>query len=190
MVAAELPGATLIAFIVASTAISLVMLADVFKLRIPNALWMSFTLSGLLFHALAPLGCGLEFGLVGAFLGFGLSFMPFLAGGIATRDLKLTAGVGAWFGPSLTISGFACVAAVAGLYHVLAFFRRSNVEDRPAGLRIMYYRLRSLLRYLAADDGAPGGQENVELDEKLVFSTTAIVMSTMLLLGFIVVFWI
>ena len=188
MVALELPAAILIAFIVAVTAISVVMLADVFKRRVPNTLWMSFTLSGLLFHGLAPPGHGLEYGLLGAFLGFGLFFVPFLAGGITTRDLKLAAGVGSWFGPSVTVSGFVIIAAVVALYFGLACLRSRNFEDRLAELRIMYCRLTSLLRYLAADDGAAGWSENVELDGRLVSYTTAVVVSASLLLGLLVVF--
>lgn len=181
--------ATLIAFIVVSTALSTVMLADLAKRRIPNSLWILFTLSGLLFHIFATMGEGLEFCLVGAFLGFGLLFMPFVAGGIAARDVKLTAGVGAWFGPSLTICVFICIAAVAALYHTLSYFRCKNLKSCLTESRVLYYRLSSLMHYLATDDGAASAPEHVELDEQLVSYTTAIFVSTLFLLGVMVVLW-
>jgi prepilin peptidase CpaA len=188
MTEVELSGmAILIAFIVVTCAVSTVMLADVAKLRIPNSLWLVFLISGLLFHVFADTGHGFEFCLVGALLGFGLLFMPFLAGGTAARDLKLTAGVGAWLGPSLTIWIFACIACVAGLYHALSFLGRSNVRDSFAEVRILYCRLTCLMRYLAVDDGRERSPVDSDLDERLVSYTTAIFVSTLLMLGVIVV---
>lgn len=186
MSAIEITGATLVAFIVASVAVSVVLLADVVRCRIPNPLWILLILSGQLFHTLTPLGHGLVFSLVGAFLGFGLLFMPFLAGGIAARDLKLTACVGAWLGPPLTICVFACIAVVAALYFALSYFECNDLEASLARFRVMYHRLSSLLHYLATDDGAAETPQHADLDERLISYTTAIFLSTLLVLSFLV----
>jgi prepilin peptidase CpaA len=188
MVEMESSVAILVAFVVVSIAVGIVMLADMVKRRISNWVWVSFILGGLLFHVLSQTGQGLQFGLVGAFLGFGLLFMPFLAGGIAARDLKLTAGVGAWLGPSLTIWVLVCIATVAGLYYALAFLNPNRLKDSLEKLRILYCRLTCLIHYLAADESQDNSAAT-DLDETLVSYTTVVFVSTLLLLGVIVVFW-
>jgi hypothetical protein len=57
------------------------------------------------------------------------------------------------------------------------------------GLRVMYCRFSCLMHYLATEDGSSTRPEHVELDQRLVSYTTAIFLSTLLLLlGLVLVF--
>ena len=87
--------------------------------RIPN--WLTFTLvlsgvaQSLMPQALVTPGnaiCGL-------LAGFVLTFPLYALGAVGGGDVKLVAGIGAWFGPQAALAVF-CVEAVVGMVMALA----------------------------------------------------------------------
>jgi prepilin peptidase CpaA len=81
--------------------------------RVPNWLNGSLVLSGIVAQVIyfGPMG-GL-WALAGAGVGFGLLILPWAMHGMGAGDVKLMAGIGAWFGWKLTlVSG--CVGMLIG----------------------------------------------------------------------------
>jgi prepilin peptidase CpaA len=93
---------------------------DLRSRRIPNWLSFSLVLGGIaqsLIFSGAVTTPGMS--LLGFAVGFGLTFVLFALGALGGGDVKLLAGVGAWFGPYAAVSTFA-IAAVVGAVMVLA----------------------------------------------------------------------
>jgi prepilin peptidase CpaA len=92
---------------------------DLRSRRIPN--WLSFSL------ILGGIGQSVAFGVVstpttallGFLVGFGLTVVLFVLGALGGGDVKLLAGVGAWFGPHAAVATFA-IAAIVGAVMVLS----------------------------------------------------------------------
>ena len=87
--------------------------------RIPN--WLTFTLvlSGIaqsfMPHALVSPGNAM----LGCLAGFTLTFVLYALGAVGGGDVKLLAGVGAWFGPQAALAVFA-VEAIVGMVMALS----------------------------------------------------------------------
>lgn len=87
--------------------------------RIPN--WLTFTLvlsgiaQSLMPHALVSPGSAL----LGCLAGFVLTFPLYALGAVGGGDVKLVAGIGAWFGPQAALAVF-CVEAIVGMVMALA----------------------------------------------------------------------
>ena len=87
--------------------------------RIPNWLTFSLLLSGLA-QSFAPHATVTPLGAVlGMLTGFGLTFALFALRAVGGGDVKLLAGIGAWFGPQWALALF-CVEAIIGMLMVLA----------------------------------------------------------------------
>jgi len=88
---------TLFALCALSTSI-VGMAIDVKSTKIPNWLTLGGLVAALASRMLLAGWAGLSSGLLGALLGFGVLFLPYLARGIGGGDVKLMAAVGAWIG--------------------------------------------------------------------------------------------
>lgn len=92
---------------------------DLRSRRIPNWLTFSLVLSGIAqsiaFGAIvSPAGS-----LLGLAVGFAIPFVLFAMGALGGGDVKLLAGVGAWFGPQAALNVF-IIAALVGAVMVVA----------------------------------------------------------------------
>src|SRR5262249_23004254 len=97
-------------------AVTLATGTDLRGFRVPNYLTGPFLATGLVYHALTG-GTGAFLGsLLGAFLGGGILFLLYLLGGMGAGDVKLLAGVGAWFGASSTVCVFLAAGLAGGVY--------------------------------------------------------------------------
>jgi Flp pilus assembly protein protease CpaA len=153
-----------------------------------NFLTLPFTACGLVFHTLTPWGWGPEFTLVGSLLGFGLLFLPFLAGGVRVGDLKLMSGVGAWLGPRLIIWIFLVIGGITAACHIASALRRGSARDMRQRLQVLHHRLNALLQYLAAEDTCEHGRGGISPRVRFLSFTALICISTLLLLGMIISF--
>jgi prepilin peptidase CpaA len=91
---------------------------DMRSRRIPNWLTFSLVLSGI---AQSFAGGGTTtpaMSLLGLVVGMALPMVQFALNAVGAADVKLMAGVGAWFGPGVALSVFA-VAAIVGAVIVL-----------------------------------------------------------------------
>ena len=93
---------------------------DLHGRRIPNWLTFSLILSGIAQSIVFPGAvCTPTASLAGFAVGFILPFLLFALGALGGGDVKLLAGVGAWFGPAAAINIF-LLAAVLGAVMVIA----------------------------------------------------------------------
>src|SRR5256885_12710710 len=87
--------------------------------RIPNWLTFLMTLSGVAGSFLAGHVASPSQAILGMLVGFAIPFVLFAMGALGGGDVKLLAGIGAWFGPQAAISVFA-IAAMVGAVMVIA----------------------------------------------------------------------
>jgi prepilin peptidase CpaA len=91
---------------------------DLRSRRIPNWLTFSLVLSGIAqsFTSSGLVSPGMS--LAGFAIGFGLPMILFVIGALGGGDVKLLAGVGAWFGPGVVFRVF-LLAAIVGAVMVI-----------------------------------------------------------------------
>ena len=121
------------ALLMAAPALGLVVWAaitDLHSRRIPNWLTFSLILSGLTQSVAFGALCSPVESLCGMFLGASLLFCLFAIGAVGGADVKLLAGLGAWFGPVAVLQLF-CVEAVIGAVVVLI---QATMQGRTGAL--------------------------------------------------------
>lgn len=87
--------------------------------RIPNWLTFSLVISGLAQAFTHQPTVSPWYAMLGLLAGFGLTFVMYAIGALGGGDVKLLAGVGAWFGPHAALAVF-CVVGVLGMLMALA----------------------------------------------------------------------
>lgn len=110
------------ALLMAAPALGLVVWAaivDLHSRRIPNWLTFSLILSGIAQSAAFGTLCAPVESMSGLAVGFVLLFPLFALGAVGGGDLKLLAGLGAWFGPLAALQLF-CIEALVGAVLVMA----------------------------------------------------------------------
>ncbi len=122
---------------------------DVWKFKVYNALTVPLLVSGLLYHGFRA---ELTDSLVGILFGFASLIILYLVGGMGAGDVKLMAGIGAWLGMPLTFYVFIASSLAAGIYSLLLVVLTGKVGETVVNLHIIWLRLSSIGRYLAADD--------------------------------------
>jgi prepilin peptidase CpaA len=109
--------------LMAAPAVAMLLIAaatDLRDRRIPNWLTFSLILSGVAQSIAFPGVVTTPWESLGGFgVGFALTFALFAMGAVGGGDVKLLAGLGAWFGPLAAFQLF-CVEAVVGMVIVLA----------------------------------------------------------------------
>jgi prepilin peptidase CpaA len=125
---------------------------DLWKYKVYNALTLPLLASGLLYHGWVGGLAGLLESMLGVAFGFGVLFSMYLLGGIGAGDVKLLAAIGAWLGMPLTFVVFLVGALLAGLYALVLIVTWGSVRETAANLRVLWYRLVALGKYLGADD--------------------------------------
>jgi prepilin peptidase CpaA len=124
-------------------------ITDVWKFKVYNALTVPLLVSGLLYHGFRA---ELTDSLVGILFGFASLIILYLVGGMGAGDVKLMAGIGAWLGMPLTFYVFIASSLAAGIYSLLLVVLTGKVGETVVNLHIIWLRLSSIGRYLAADD--------------------------------------
>lgn len=87
--------------------------------RIPNALTFGLALSGVLYGAATGGLGGARHSILGLLTGLALLMPLYLAGATGAGDVKLCAGIGAWYGAHQTIWILAYAAIAGGIFAVL-----------------------------------------------------------------------
>ena len=129
---------------------------DVWKFRVPNILTLPLLATGLIYHGWNYGAAGLLDSVVGALFGFGILFIFYLLGGMGAGDVKLLAGIGAWLGMEYTMYVFVAAGLAAGLYSLALILMYGSFKDTCSKLRIIWFRLSILGRYLGSEDAVEG----------------------------------
>ncbi len=93
------------------------------RLKVPNWLTYHLAIGGLAFAAWSGGWAGFGMGLTGLVVGLALLLPLYAIGGMGAGDVKLLAGVGAWFGPGVVLGAFVVSAIVGGLMAVVMVLR-------------------------------------------------------------------
>ncbi len=88
---------------------------DYSQRRVPNWLNAAIALVGFLAQGYFCGWPGITSGALGLLVGFGLLIVPWMMHGMGAGDVKLMAAIGVWFGPWLTLLGFALGAVIGGV---------------------------------------------------------------------------
>ncbi len=96
--------------------------------KIPNLLNLIFVASGLLYHLWDGGWEGTWFAGKGILLGFGLMLLLYIMRAVGAGDVKLFAGIGAWFGLAMTAQVMMYSILFAGLIGmIIMIWRRETV---------------------------------------------------------------
>lgn len=109
--------------------------------KVPNWLTATIALSGLVVQASVFGWSGLGAGLAGLLVGFGLLIVPWAMHGMGAGDVKLMAGIGAWFGPLMTLVSFALGAVLGGVIAVAMILWAGKMKYATANLATISYKM-------------------------------------------------
>ncbi len=138
-----------VAWLVPAVASVVAAVVDVRQFRVPNGLTLPLCASGLFFHTVMSGLGGLERSAGGLVAGGLLLILFFVMGAMGAGDVKLLAGVGAWLGPSNTMSVFLVAAVTAGLYSLGVYALRNRLDELRAVFKIVWIQLFTLCRHVA-----------------------------------------
>jgi prepilin peptidase CpaA len=138
--------------IVGVFAVGIAAVTDVWKFKVHNLLTIPLLLSGLIFHGITGGWEGFAGSLLGSLFGFVILIGFYVLGGMGAGDVKLMAALGAWFGPLSTACLFIASALAAGIYALALILIYGRVKETWNNLRVIYYRLAILGRYLGSED--------------------------------------
>jgi prepilin peptidase CpaA len=112
---------------------------DVRARRIPNWLTLSVVLSGIAQSLTSWSLISPSQSILGLGTGFALTFLMYIIGGRGAGDVKLTAGIGAWLGPSAVLGVFVVAALVSLISSVVQSFFAGRLLAlfRSAGLMLL-----------------------------------------------------
>ncbi len=137
---------------VALFAVGVAAVTDVWKFKVYNLLTMPLLLSGLLYHGITGGWQGFGGSVLGCLCGFAILVSFYVLGGMGAGDVKLMAALGAWLGPLPTICLFIVSGLAAGVYALALILCYGQVGETWNNLRVIYYRLAILGRYLGSED--------------------------------------
>lgn len=109
--------------------------------KVPNWLTATIALSGLIVQSMYFGWAGLGAGLAGLALGFGLLIVPWAMHGMGAGDVKLMAGIGAWFGPVMTLTSFAVGAVLGGVIAAVMILLAGKTQLAMANLQTITYKM-------------------------------------------------
>ena len=110
---------------------------DGWQLKVPNWITFPLVISGWV-YSVAFFGWeGLGWSLAGTAVGLGLLLPAYAIGGMGAGDVKLLAGVGAWFWGTVTFFAFCYSAVIGGVIAVgMVLYRRAWAKHRDQFLTI------------------------------------------------------
>jgi prepilin signal peptidase PulO-like enzyme (type II secretory pathway) len=77
----------------------------------------------------------------GMLFGFMVIIVPHLLGLMGAGDVKLMAGIGAWFGFTVTATVFAATALVSGVVAVMLIVRRGELRESCSTIKMIFTQL-------------------------------------------------
>jgi prepilin peptidase CpaA len=124
---------------------------DVCKYKIYNVSIYPLLVAGLIYHAMAGGATSLVNSLLGTLVGFGILFPFYILGGMGGGDVKLMAAVGAWLGFPLTFVVFLASSLAAGIYALVLAVMYCRVREIWLNLQIDWLRIKALGRHLGSE---------------------------------------
>jgi len=109
--------------------------------RVPNWLTGLIALSGLAAQCLFFGTGGLVSALLGMAAGLGLLIIPWAMYGMGAGDVKLLAGIGAWFGPYMVLIAFCAGAIIGGVIAVVMIIASGRVRYAMANLGAIAFKI-------------------------------------------------
>lgn len=150
-----------IPIVAVSLGTAIAMYTDVRSRKVYNALTFPMLFTGLVYQSLNGGWDGLQDGLFGAVVGFGILLAPFILGLMGGGDLKLLAAVGAWLGfeTILVVAMIGCV--LTGVYSMVVIYRRGGMKAAWRNLVMSFYRVQMITQ----TEGIPQGDTIAERAE-------------------------
>jgi len=109
--------------------LTLAVIADVRRRRVPNHLVAAFTIGALIVAAAGDGVSGVCWGVCGFALGIVLLLVPFACGQVGGGDAKFLGTIGAFLGPRLTLDAFLVGSMLGGITTLVAL--RALRQHRP-----------------------------------------------------------
>ncbi len=107
------------------------------RLKVPNWLTYHLALIGLLVAAWTGGTSGLLWSLAGLGAGLAMLLPLYAIGGMGAGDVKLLAGIGAWFGAAFTWQAFIVSAIVGAVLAVIMMVRSGDFMGHVARMKVI-----------------------------------------------------
>ncbi len=114
--------------ILAGIVVSICMVTDLWRRRIPNVLTLPAAAIGLILGLAFGGWKGLLLSTGGLVVGFALMILPYYVGGMGAGDVKLMAAVGALMGLAPIIQIFLYTAIIGGVFAVISALSRGTLK--------------------------------------------------------------
>jgi prepilin peptidase CpaA len=102
-------------------AISIAIIEDLRRLKIPNWVTLPTMLIAIVYHSVSGGFDGFLFSAAGMAVGIGLFIIPYLMGGMGAGDAKLVGAMGAILGPKGILVASVLIILTGGIYGLLLF---------------------------------------------------------------------
>jgi prepilin peptidase CpaA len=116
---------------------------DYAQRRVPNWLNVSLIAAGFCAQSYFNGWRGVENGVTGLLVGFGVLIVPWLMHGMGAGDVKLMAAIGVWFGPWMTLVAFAAGALIGGAVAVIMILSTGRTQHAVANLNTIWLKMQS-----------------------------------------------
>ena len=118
---------------------SVACICDLRTRRIPQVLTLGGAAAGLVFHLVNGGWSAGASSVAGWALAIAMFLLPFALGGLGAGDVKLLAGVGAWFGTVDTFYSFCATAITGGVLAIaMVLWRREWAKHRDQFWKILF----------------------------------------------------
>ena len=171
---------------VVAAAAGIAAVTDVWRYKVYNALTLPLMLSGLLFYGINHGMNGLRFSACGLLCGFTALIALYALGGFGAGDVKLMAGIGAWIGPTNTLSLFIASSLLAGVCAVVLCLRQRRLRERliAAWLIVQQWRSRGFRVESSAVDALERAGERPDRRQRLLPFAAVVAGSLIVLVMF------
>ena len=154
---------------------------DIRARRIPNWLTLTVALAGLAQSVTPWAVTTLPESIYGLAAGFGVTFLLYIVGGRGAGDVKLTAGIGAWLGPTpvlIVLAAAAVVSLVLALGQSAARGRLGELFRNTAVMVIGVLNVRRLGAARVIETGRTAGTTEKPLPNavSMLVATACVVM--------------
>ena len=153
---------------------------DLRSRRIPNWLTFSLVLGGIGQSVAFGAICSPGASLLGFAVGFALPFVLFALGALGGGDVKLLAGVGAWFGPVGALNTFVIAAVVGAVMVVVQALAQRRGKVLLRNTAVLAVNL-AHVRDVGLDHAKATGQSCRSVDRPLPYALPVLIAMTVLI---------
>jgi prepilin peptidase CpaA len=148
---------------------------DVRRFRIYNTLTMPLLVGGIVYHATVAHTSGLLMSIAGVVCGGGVLLVMYLLGGMGAGDVKLISGIGAWLGPSATLSVLIASSLATVVYGLIVLARHGGMARTLKNFQVMCYQIRAIGAHLVPEERVDSMPQDIAGQRRIPYGPMLVV---------------